>query len=113
MGFAKYLNPWAAQREKAARRLDRLRQRDGDNCRRCRRPLRFDLPRGHDQAPTVEHRNAGAILDPEAIEDLVLCHTRCHSGMIDHTSEVLERMKRKNEAELFAKAKKKRKTAQN
>ena len=42
--FAEYLNPWKLRREKQRQRLAALRQRDGDNCRRCRRPLRFDLP---------------------------------------------------------------------
>ena len=51
--LAKYLNPWKFKREEAARqqRITAIRERDGDNCQRCRRPMRFDLPDGHDQAP--------------------------------------------------------------
>ena len=38
-----YLNPWRLKRERAAARIAALRARDGDNCVRCRRPMRFDL----------------------------------------------------------------------
>ena len=47
MTLPRPLNPFFYKREAAARRVAQLRQRDGDQCRRCRRPLRFDLPAGH------------------------------------------------------------------
>ena len=108
--IARYLTPWKLKRERAAERVRTLRSRDGDNCTRCRRPLRFDLPDGHDQAPKIEPRPATP--SGEVLDRFCLCHTRCNAGMIDHTGEVAERMRRKNEAALFSKSRgKKRKAA--
>ena len=79
------LNPFARARAKAEQQqMAELRQRDGDQCRRCRRTMSFDLPHGHDNGPRIER------LDGE-----FLCHVRCHQGMIDHTAEVVERTRRK------------------
>lgn len=104
-----YLSPWSWRREQA-RRLDALRHRDGDNCRRCRRPIRFDLPPGHDESPRIEPMpgNAGG---GEAIDTLCLCHTRCNAAGGDHTAEVKERLRLKVEAELFSKSRKRKKKA--
>ena len=108
--IARYLNPWKLKRERAAERVQALRARDGDNCARCRRPLRFDLPDGHDQAPKIEPRPAAQC--GNALDSRCLCHTRCNAGKVDHTGDVAERMRRKAEAELFTKARgKKRKAA--
>lgn len=96
--LTRYVTPWRYRRLAAEQRLNELRERDGDECRRCRRPLRFDLPNGHDQAPKVEPLGDGECL----------CHTRCNPGMVDHTGEVTERVRRKSEAELFAKARKRK-----
>ena len=96
--IARYVTPWKYRREQDAQRLAALRQRDGDNCRRCRRPLRFDLPPGHDKAPRVEPIGG----EPDALHDLVLCHVRCNAAGTDHTVEVTDRVRRKNEAALFA-----------
>ncbi len=50
--LAKYLTPWKFKRaQERAQRIAELRRRDGDDCRRCRRPLRFDLTPGHDRGP--------------------------------------------------------------
>ena len=105
MNLARYLNPWAHKRAVAERQLAELRQRDGDSCRRCRRPLRFDLPDGHDLGATIV---GGA---SNAVAESFLTHRRCHSAGTDHTAEVAERRKRKNEAELLAKQPKRRKRA--
>lgn len=104
MSLARYLSPWSYKREQAERQLAELRQRDGDACRRCRRPLRFDLPDGHDLGPKIEGAS-------DADADRYLTHRRCHSAGADHTAEVAERRKRKNEAELLAKQPKRRKRA--
>lgn len=98
--IARYLNPWKFRREQAAERLRALRTRDGDACARCRRPLRFDLPAGHDHGAIVEPVRAGggAVLD-----NLRLTHRRCFAAGLDHTDEVTERIRRKAEADLFAK----------
>ena len=100
--IVQYLNPWKLRRERDAERVKALRSRDGDNCARCRRPLRFDLPDGHDQGPRAERIAALAVADvAEALDNLRLCHRRCHSAGLDHTGEVTERMRRKAEAALF------------
>ena len=105
--IARYVTPWVSKREKEEqRRVAELRQRDGDNCRRCRRPIRFDLPRGNDKGPKVE-----AIWAPEsgaagAIESLCLCHGRCNADSGDNTLEVTERVRRRSEAALFARSRK-------
>ena len=53
--IARYVSPWALRKDKQLlQRVAALRERDGDNCRRCRRPIRFDLTRGHDKGPKVE-----------------------------------------------------------
>jgi len=107
--IARYLTPWKLKRERAAERVRTLRGRDGDHCARCRRPLRFDLPDGHDQAPKVEPRPAAP--GGDALAGLCLTHTRCNAGKVDHTGDVAERMRRKAEAELFAKARRKKRKA--
>jgi hypothetical protein len=103
--LAKYLNPWKFRREEAARqeRAAELRRRDGDSCQRCRRPLRFDLPDGHDQAPKLHELAPSpteALLPP--IESQCLVHVRCNAAGADNTAEVAERVRRKSEAALFA-----------
>ena len=96
----RYLNPWKAKRDRAAAELAALRQRDGDNCSRCRWPLRFDLPVGHDQAAKIER-----------IGDACLTHVRCNVPGRDDTEEVMERLRPSREAELFAKGRKGKKKA--
>ena len=94
--IARYVNPWKHKREEEERqRIAALRDRDGDACSRCRRPLRFDLAPGHDSGPRVEQ-----------VDTLLLTHRRCHAEGIDHTGEVQERVRRRNEAELFSKSRK-------
>ena len=104
--IARYVTPWKYRREQEAQRLRVLRTRDGEACRRCRRPMRFDLPAGHDQGATVQEilfSGAGSI---PALDNLCLTHRRCHTKSADQTGEVTERRRRENEAELFAKARK-------
>lgn len=101
--IARYVTPWKFRREQEAQRLHAIRQRDGDDCRRCRRPLRFDLQDGHDFGPKIErisNEDAGSAIE---LDQLCLTHGRCNPSMVDHTGEVLERVRRKNEAELLAK----------
>ena len=104
-----YLNPWRLKRLAEAERLAALRARDGDACTRCRRPMRFDLPAGHDSGVTVEPIVPGAKTD--TLDNLRLCHPRCNPSGVDHTDEVTERVRRKNEAALFNSARKRRKKA--
>lgn len=76
--IAKYLNPWMFKREQAQQRFEELRQRDGDKCWRCHRPMRFDLPRGHDNAPTVEQILSKSKGGTGALDNLCLCHRHCN-----------------------------------
>jgi len=102
--LTRYLNPWKFKREQEElQRLANLRTRDGDHCRRCRRPMRFDLPAGHDHAPKTEQLVATLDGRPVEMQHLYLCHTRCNAPGADHTGEVTERVRRKNEADLFGK----------
>jgi hypothetical protein len=104
VSLGRYLNPRKFKREQEERRrIAELRGRDGEQCRRCRRPLRFDLPRGHDQAPKVEQLVVHLDGDPVELQQLYLCHARCNTQGVDHTSQVTERVRRNSEAELFAK----------
>jgi hypothetical protein len=107
----RYVNPWKYRREQDARRLAALRGRDGDECRRCRRPMRFDLPEGHDLGPKVESVLSQPAQAEESIDNLCLTHRRCIGDAGDNTREVQERVRRKNEAELFARSRQKRRTA--
>src|ERR1700741_4968317 len=110
--IAKYLNPWLFRREKERQRFEYMRMRDGDDCARCRRALRFDLPEGHDQAARIEFvvpRTAGG---SQKLDNLRLTHRRCFAPGMNHTDEVTERIRRKAEAALFAKPRtRKRKAA--
>jgi hypothetical protein len=101
------LNPRRFRREREAEQVRALRQRDGDNCARCRRPLRFDLPAGHDQGPAIE----GAAPESESLDGARLCHRRCNPSGVDQTGEFTERVRRKSEAALFTRARKKRRAA--
>src|SRR4051812_40015533 len=102
--LAKYVSPWALKRDKQLQqRVAALRTRDGDDCRRCRRPIRFDLPRGHDKGPSVELVASAASVSAE-LDSLCLCHSRCNSAGADNTVEVTERIRRRNEAELLSNA---------
>lgn len=107
--IAKYVAPWKYKRaRREAERLRALKLRDGEACARCRRPLRFDLPNGHDQGARIEEIvPAAAGIEPD-LANLRLTHRRCNASGVDHTGEVTERMRRKNEAELFAKSKKRK-----
>lgn len=105
--LARYVSPWNSKKAKERNaRIAELRSRDGDNCRRCRRALRFDLPDGHEKAPTILDLAETPNGEPPALDTLVLCHARCNAGEADLTAEVTERIRRRNEADLFAKAKK-------
>lgn len=84
-----------------------LRSRDGDCCRRCRRPIRFELPQGHELGAKIEQIVTGS----DAIDNLCLTHGRCNAKGGDDTLAVRERLRPKREAELFVKQRKSRKAA--
>ena len=104
--IARYVTPWVSKRDKEEqKRIAALRQRDGDNCRRCRRPMRFDLPRGNDRGPKIE-TVAIVATDIVPLESLCLCHGRCNANSGDNTLQVTERVRRRSEAALFASSRK-------
>lgn len=108
--IARYVTPWVFRREREEQqRIAELRSRDGDDCRRCRRPIRFDLTRGHDRGPSVQQ--VGATGDEQSLDNLCLCHGRCNAESGDNTIEVTERVRRRSEAELFAKSRRVRKAS--
>ena len=107
--IARYVNPWKHKREQEElRQVQALRNRDGDECRRCRRPMRFDLTRGHDSGPKVEPilsaPAAGGQGLGNPLDNFCLTHRRCIADTADMTGEVKERVRRKSEVELFANA---------
>ena len=102
--IAKYVTPWKFRREQDAQRVAALRQRDGEDCRRCRRPIRFDLPRGHDKGPKIELASPADGRTGDALDTVFLCHGRCNSAGADNTAEISERIRRRSEAALFTKA---------
>ena len=105
-----YLNPWVYRRELGEERVTALRERDGENCRRCRRPIRFDLPIGHDQGARIEQIRP----EPDGeklLDNLCLTHGRCNARSGDDTIAVRERLRPKREAELFTKARRRRRAA--
>ena len=106
--IVKYVNPWKFRREQNEARLRALRQRDGDNCKRCKRPMRFDLPDGHDLGAKVEEIVAISAGGTEALDNLCITHVRCNAKSGCDTAEVKERARVKNEAALFAKSRKRR-----
>lgn len=102
----RFLNPRRFRREREAALIQALKVRDGSDCARCRRPIRFDFPAGADQGPAIEPAPSASSPD-----DIRLCHRRCSPGGVDHTGEVTERVRRKNEAALFSTSRKKRRAA--
>lgn len=111
LAIVRYVAPWKYRREEAQRRLNALRERDGDCCRRCRRPLRFDLPDGHDLGPKLEQIIPDAPGELSAIDNLCLCHSRCNAEPADFTAEVKERIRRRNEAELLSRSRRQKRRA--
>jgi hypothetical protein len=107
ISIARFVSPWKYRRDQAeAARVKALRQRDGDDCRRCRRPMRFDLPAGHDHGACVQSIQFGIDAASTTFENLCLTHRRCNAANADNTAEVSERIRRKQEAELFSNSRK-------
>lgn len=105
------VNPWKFRREQEAQRLLALRLRDGDGCARCKRPLRFDLPAGHELAARVEAILHAVNGGSGGIDNLCLTHGRCNAASGDMTAEVHERLRHQREAALFSRERQKRRRA--
>lgn len=65
---------------------------------------------GHDLGARIEQIRPGPGGD-KALDNLCLTHGCCNARPGDHTSEIRERLRPKREAELFSKARRKRKAA--
>jgi hypothetical protein len=105
--LSRYVTPWKFRREQNAQRVRALRVRDGDDCRRCRRPMRFDLPEGHHLGVKVEQMVAEPVGGhEETLDNLCLTHRRCIAEAADNTREVQERIRMKNEAALLSRSRK-------
>ena len=105
--IARFVSPFRYRREQEeAARIRALRGRDGEECRRCRRAIRFDLPPGHDQGALVQPILCDVEAASASLDNLCLTHRRCNAASADNTDEVTERIRRKQEAELFSKARK-------
>ena len=109
--LVRYVNPWRFRREQNEARVTALRHRDGDTCKRCKRPMRFDLPDGHDLMPRIEEIVPGSACAVESLDNLCLTHVRCNAKQGCDTAEVKERARIKHEAALFAKSKQRRRRA--
>ena len=104
--LARFLKPWMFKREQAQLRLAELRSamatiaRDagGRSSSTGRRAMSW---------PRRSRRSVPGPRDG-ALANLCLTHGRCNVQGRDHTDEVLERLRPAREAELFAKARKKR-----
>jgi hypothetical protein len=105
--IARFVSPFKYRREQQEEaRVRALRERDGDDCRRCRRPMRFDLPAGHDHGAWLQPIQFGVEVEGASFDNLCLTHRRCNAAFADNTAEITERIRRKQEAELFSKARK-------
>jgi len=91
--IAKYLNPWMFKREKDRQRFAKVRERDGDNCWRCHRPMNFTEPRDKAKSATVEHVQPRALGGTSALENLVLCHAGCNRHLGANIPEQKQRMR--------------------
>jgi hypothetical protein len=106
--IVRYVNPWKFRRDQIAVRVTALRHRDGDNCKRCKRSMRFDLQDGHDLMARIEELVPKSAGGSEELDNLCLTHVRCNAKHGCDTAEVKERARIKNEAALFAKSRKRR-----
>jgi hypothetical protein len=68
--------------------------------------MRFDLPAGHDHGAWVQPIRYGVDAAEVSLDNLCLTHRRCNVAAADNTIEVTERIRRKQEAELFSKTRK-------
>jgi len=109
--IVKFVNPWKFRRDQNEQRVKALLQRDGDTCRRCKRPLRFDLPDGHDLGARIEAILPKSAGGTEELDNLCLTHGRCNAKSGCDTAEVKERARIKHEAALFEASRKKRRRA--
>lgn len=87
-----FLPGWV-HRLRRRKRLKILRARDGDDCWRCHRPMRFAGPPNCGRAATIEHLLPRSKGGTDALANLRLCHVGCNRHLADHEPAQKERMR--------------------
>ena len=88
-----FLPGWVHKRLNRHRKFARVRRRDGDDCWRCGRPMRFEGPPNCGKAATIEHVQPLSRGGSWALDNLRLCHVGCNRHLGDRTPEEKERMR--------------------
>lgn len=88
-----FLPGWAHKLVKKKRRFAAIRARDGDDCWRCHRPMRFEGPPNCGKAATIEHITPRSKGGTDDLDNLRLCHVGCNRHLADHPPEQKERMR--------------------
>lgn len=68
---------------KNRKRAEALRERDGDLCWLCGKPVDFEAAPNSATAWSVEHLLATKHHGPDDLENLVLCHPPCNGKLRD------------------------------
>jgi hypothetical protein len=89
----RFLPWWMKKHLKKRAKIAEIRQRDGDNCWRCHRPMRFGPPYNVGKSATVELKLPKALDGTSALENIVLCHVGCNRHLGANTPEQKQRMR--------------------
>lgn len=87
-----FLPGWVHRRLRK-KKLAAIRVRDGDDCWRCNRPMRFEGPPNCGKAATIEHVMPRSKGGSDALTNLRLCHVGCNRHLADRLPEQKERMR--------------------
>ena len=87
-----FLPGWV-HRHRRRKLLKALRARDGDQCWRCNRPMRFEGEPNCGKAATIEHYLPKAKGGTDDLANLRLCHVGCNRHLADHAPAQKERMR--------------------
>jgi hypothetical protein len=88
----------------ALSKIERLRQRDGDDCWLCGNSMDFEAKPNTKKAPTKEHLQSVSAGGTDALENLVLCHPGCNRQLGDRPRADKEKMRAKRIAKAAASA---------
>lgn len=84
---------WFHARQKKADKVAALRERDGDNCWRCGKKMRFGGIPNVGKAATVEHLQPLSKHGTWAMDNLALCHVGSNRHMKDFDRTHKEKMR--------------------
>ena len=87
------LHGWVLAQVEKKQRFAAVRARDGDDCWRCNRPMRFEGPPNCGKAATIEHVLPRSKGGGDDLGNLRLCHVGCNRHLADHPPEQKERMR--------------------